>query len=54
MVSTSHMFEESSGRDFERNGVLPDIATTSEEAIAAALEHARETIRAAHVGAGRS
>jgi hypothetical protein len=41
-VSTLHLFEESSGRDWERTGVLPDIVTTSEEALTAALEHARE------------
>jgi C-terminal processing protease CtpA/Prc len=44
-LSTTHMFEESSGRDFERNGVLPDIVTTSEEALTTAPEHALETIR---------
>jgi hypothetical protein len=40
-VSTLHLYEESSGRGWERTGVLPDILTTSEEALAAALEHAR-------------
>jgi C-terminal processing protease CtpA/Prc len=44
-VSTLHLYEESSGREWERSGVLPDIVTTSEEALTAALEHARETIR---------
>jgi hypothetical protein len=44
-VSMSHLYDESSGRDFERSGILPDIATTSEEALSTALEHARETIR---------
>jgi hypothetical protein len=43
-LSTTHIFEESSGRHFERTGVLPDIVTTSEEALTTALEHAREII----------
>jgi C-terminal processing protease CtpA/Prc len=44
-VSTLHLYEESSGRDWERVGVLPDIVTTSEEALTIALEHARESSR---------
>jgi len=34
-----------SGGGWERIGVLPDIVTSSEEALSTALEHARETIR---------
>jgi hypothetical protein len=45
-VSMLHLYEESSGRDFERKGVLPDIVTTPEEALTTALTHARDTIRA--------
>jgi acetyl esterase/lipase len=45
-LSTTQMFEESSGRQFERTGVVPDIATTSADALTAALEHAHETMRA--------
>jgi C-terminal processing protease CtpA/Prc len=44
-VSTTHMFEESSGRHFQGNGVLPDIVTTSEGALTTALAHAREVTR---------
>jgi retinol-binding protein 3 len=44
-LSTTRVYEPSSGREWERVGVLPDIVTTSEEALTAALEHARETIR---------
>jgi retinol-binding protein 3 len=44
-LSTTRVYEPSSGREWERIGVLPDIVTTSEEALTAALEHAREAIR---------
>jgi hypothetical protein len=44
-VSILHLFEESTGRDWERIGVRPDIVTTSEEALTTALEHAHEAIR---------
>jgi len=46
-VSSSQLYDESSGRVIERIGVLPDIVTTSEDALATALEHAHETIRVA-------
>jgi retinol-binding protein 3 len=44
-LSTTRVYEPSSGREWERTGVLPDILTTSEEALPAALEHAHEAIR---------
>jgi hypothetical protein len=40
-VSTTHIYEESNGREWERIGVLPDIVTPSEEALTTALELAR-------------
>jgi retinol-binding protein 3 len=40
-LSTTRVYEPLSGREWERTGVLPDIVTTSEDALAAALEHAR-------------
>jgi retinol-binding protein 3 len=49
-LSTTRVYEPSSGREWERIGVLPDIVTTSEEALTAALEHARGVMR---VTAGR-
>jgi hypothetical protein len=45
-LSTTRVYEPSSGREWERIGVRPDIVTTSEEALTTALEHARESIRA--------
>jgi hypothetical protein len=45
-LSTTRVYDPSSGRGWERIGVLPDIVTTSEDALTTALEHARETIRA--------
>jgi hypothetical protein len=47
-LSTTRVYDPSSGREWERIGVLPDIVTTSEEALATALAHAHETIRAIH------
>jgi retinol-binding protein 3 len=47
-LSTTRVYEPSSGREWERTGVLPDIVTTSEEALMAALAHARDTIRVTH------
>jgi hypothetical protein len=44
-LSTTRVYDPSSGREWERTGILPDIVTTSEEALTAALEHAHETIR---------
>jgi C-terminal processing protease CtpA/Prc len=44
-LSTTRVYEPSSGREWERTGVLPDIVTTSEDALTTALEHAHETIR---------
>jgi retinol-binding protein 3 len=44
-LSTTRVSDPSSGREWERIGVQPDIVTTSEEALTAALEHAREIIR---------
>jgi hypothetical protein len=44
-LSTTRVYDPASGREWERTGVLPDIVTTSEDALPAALEHARETIR---------
>jgi hypothetical protein len=44
-LSTTRVYDPASGREWERTGVLPDIVTTSEDALTAALEHARETIR---------
>jgi retinol-binding protein 3 len=44
-LSTTRVYEPSSGREWERSGVLPDIITTSEEALTAALEHARAALR---------
>jgi C-terminal processing protease CtpA/Prc len=41
LVSTTRVFDPATGREWERVGVRPDIATTSEDALAAALEHAR-------------
>jgi hypothetical protein len=35
------VFDPATGREWERVGVGPDISTTSEDALAAALEHAR-------------
>jgi retinol-binding protein 3 len=43
-LSTTRVYDPSSGREWERTGVLPDIVTTSAEALTTALEHARETI----------
>jgi retinol-binding protein 3 len=45
-LSTTRVFDPVSGGGWERTGVVPDIVTPSDEALAAALEHARETIRA--------
>jgi hypothetical protein len=46
-LSTTRIFEESTGREWQGTGVLPDVVvTTSEEALTAALTHAHETIRA--------
>jgi retinol-binding protein 3 len=43
-LSTTRVHDPLSGRGWERTGVLPDIVTTSEEALTTALTHARETI----------
>jgi hypothetical protein len=40
-LSTTRVYDPSSGREWERIGVQPDIVTTSEEALTTALEHAR-------------
>jgi hypothetical protein len=40
-LSTTRVYEPASGREWERTGVLPDIVTTSDEALTTALEHAR-------------
>jgi retinol-binding protein 3 len=40
-LSTTRVYDPSSGRGWERLGVQPDIVTTSEGALAAALDHAR-------------
>jgi len=45
-VSTLDILDPLSGRGWERIGVVPDIVTTSEEALSAALAHAREVTRA--------
>jgi retinol-binding protein 3 len=50
-LSTTRVYEPSSGREWERVGVLPDIVTTSEDALTTALEHAHETIRVTSAGA---
>jgi hypothetical protein len=42
MVSTTRVFDPATGREWERVGVEPDIATAPEDALAAALEHARQ------------
>jgi hypothetical protein len=47
-LSTTRVYDPSSGREWERTGVLPDIVTTSEEALTTALAHARDTIRVNH------
>ena len=44
-LSTTRVYDPLSGGGWERTGVVPDIVTTSEEALTTALEHARETIR---------
>jgi C-terminal processing protease CtpA/Prc len=41
LVSTTRVFDPATGREWERVGVGPDITTTSEDALAAALEHGR-------------
>jgi hypothetical protein len=46
-LSTTRVYDPSSGRQWERIGVLPDVVTTSEDALTTALEHAHETIRVA-------
>jgi len=45
-LSTTRVYDPLSGREWERSGIVPDIVTTSEEALTAALKHARETVRA--------
>jgi hypothetical protein len=42
LVSTTRVFDPATGREWERVGVEPDIATAPEDALAAALEHARQ------------
>jgi hypothetical protein len=44
-LSTTRVYDPASRREWERTGVLPDLLTTSEDALTAALEHARETIQ---------
>jgi C-terminal processing protease CtpA/Prc len=46
-VSTTRVFDPATGREWERVGVEPDIATAPEDALAAALEHARASPTAA-------
>jgi hypothetical protein len=50
LVSTTRVFDPATGREWERVGIEPDIATTSEDALAAALEHARAAAAAAVAG----
>jgi len=45
-LSTTRVYDPLSGGGWERTGVVPDIVTTSEEALSAALAHAREVTRA--------
>jgi hypothetical protein len=54
MVSMTRVFDPATGRGWERVGVEPDIATASEDALAAALEHARRTTSGAQCGCGAS
>jgi retinol-binding protein 3 len=49
LVSTTRVFDPATGRGWERVGVEPDIATAPEDALAAALEHARAGAAAAAV-----
>jgi len=44
-LSTTRVYDPSSGREWERIGVQPDIVTTSEEALTTALALAHDTIR---------
>jgi hypothetical protein len=40
-VSIARVFDPATGREWERVGIVPDIATAADDALAAALEHAR-------------
>jgi retinol-binding protein 3 len=49
-VSISRVYDPATGREWERVGIAPDIVTSSEAALDAALDHVRRRVAGADVG----